>query len=267
MSAQVDLFSDFFAHRDNAVSRLDARVKFAAALCAIVAMLAAPIPIFPLLVCVANVGLLLRLRVPLKLLLVRLVAPFGVAGVIVVTQAFFYGKTPLGAVGLLGFESTAYREGLHRGLWIAARVLGCVSVVLLLGLTTPTHSLFRALSAFKVSRAWIDIALVTYRYIFVFLEDAFNIWTAQRVRLGYSRLSLSLKSIGVLAGAVMCRSYDQALRTAQAMRARGFTGEMPRAPMPPLRRQDVLAAVAWLACVAMLAGAGCGIQWLLKCRA
>ncbi len=264
MSAQVELFSDFFAHRDNAVSRLDARVKLAAALCAIVGMLATPIPVFPLLVCVANVATLLCVRVPLKLLLARLVAPFGVAGVIVVSQAFFYGKTPLGVVAVFGFEITAYSEGLLRGLWIAARVLGCVSVVLLLGLTTPTHTLFRALGAFKVSRSWIDIALVTYRYIFVFLEDAFGIWTAQRVRLGYSRLSLSLKSIGVLAGAVLCRSYDQALRTAQAMRARGFTGEMPRVPLPPLRRYDVLVAAGWLACLVVLAGAGYGIQWFIN---
>jgi len=169
----------------------------------------------------------------------------------------------MGTVALFGFEITAYWEGLLRGLWIAARVLGCVSVVLLLGLTTPTHSLFRALNAFRVSRAWTDIALVTYRYIFVFLEDAFGIWTAQRVRLGYSRLSLSLKSIGVLAGAVLCRSYDQALRTAQAMRARGFTGQMPRVPMRPIRRHDVAATLAWLLCIAALAGAGYGIQWFV----
>jgi cobalt/nickel transport system permease protein len=64
--------------------------------------------------------------------------------------------------------------------------------------------------------------------------------SAQRTRLGYSTVKRSLSSVGVLAGTVITRSMDQAMRTYEAMTLRGYQGSMPFGPMPGLKATDAM---------------------------
>jgi energy-coupling factor transporter transmembrane protein EcfT len=63
----------------------------------------------------------------------------------------------------------------------------------------------------------------------------------------------------VVAGTVILRSVDQAVRSHEAMRVRGYRGEMPFGPLPGLGRRDWLAIVA----AAILLG---GAYWVLEWR-
>jgi cobalt/nickel transport system permease protein len=106
--------------------------------------------------------------------------------------------------------------------------------MLLLGCVTPAHQLFHALRWLGVPRTWVEVALLMYRYIFVLLDEAGDVVTAQRVRLGYAGVSRSLSSLGVLSGTVIVRSLDQSERTHEAMMLRGYKGSMPFGPLPAL---------------------------------
>jgi cobalt/nickel transport system permease protein len=124
-------------------------------------------------------------------------------------------------------------------LLMGSRVLGSVSVVLLLSSVTPAHRIFHSLRWLGVPRGWVEIAALMYRYTFTLLDQTADVLAAQRVRLGYSGLKRSLASLGVLAGAVIVQSMEQATRTYEAMSLRGYQGHMPFGPLPALSRKDL----------------------------
>jgi len=133
-------------------------------------------------------------------------------------------------------------EGLASGLLLASHVVGAASIAMLLGFVTPAHQLFRGLRWFGLSAAWVDLALLTYRYVFVLIETAVDMASAQRVRLGYAGFGRSISSFSVLAGGVVIRSTEQAARTHEAMIAKGWSGGETHQPLPPLRLRDLFAA-------------------------
>ncbi|MEK7852030.1 MAG: CbiQ family ECF transporter T component, partial [Deltaproteobacteria bacterium] len=142
-----------------------------------------------------------------KTIFVRLLEPLSVAGIVIVVKLYFIGW-----------------GGIGEGLMMASRILGAVSLILLLSTTTPVDALLKALTWFRVPRTWTDVGLLTYRYIFVLIEDAYVVYSAQRVRLGYLGIRRSLESFGTLTGTIVIRAYDQAIATSQAMRLRGYVG-------------------------------------------
>jgi cobalt/nickel transport system permease protein len=230
-----ELFSDIFACRDNVLSRMDPRPKMVIAFTLIAAVVLSKQAIFPLLVFVSCTAAMLRLGMPVKLVVLRLMGPMGIVLVLVVLQAFLTGATPIASFPLAGYLLVATEEGLMRGLLLGSRVLGAVSVMLLLSSVTPAYKIFGALRWFRVPEAWVEIALLVYRYIFVLLDQTADIAAAQRVRLGYSTVGRSLSSAGVLAGTVVTRSMDQAMRTYEAMTLRGYQGRLPMGPLPRMQ--------------------------------
>lgn len=220
-----ELFSDYFAQKDNLLTRIDARLKMIFVLAAIITTLYSRTPYLPIVVTLLSAIALIGIRIPIKIILFRISCPLCIAAVVLAIQVFSYGDTPLFKCSLFGFPLVGYKEGLSHGLLITSKVAGCVSLVTFLSMTTPVNILLRAALWFKVSKTWIEIAMVTYRYIFVLMEDMITIRDAQRVRLGYSNLSRSFKSLSELAGSVFIRAYDQSIATSQAMLLRGYLNE------------------------------------------
>ena len=225
------LFSDIFACRDNVLTRIDPRVKIVIALTLIAAVVFSKQALFPILVFVSCTVGMLWLSMPVKLVLLRLLAPMGIVLVLVILQTFLTGATPVASLSLAGRKLVPTQEGLMRGALLGSRVLGAVSVMLLLSSVTPAYKIFSALRWFRVSEGWVEIALLVYRYTFVLLDQTADIASAQRLRLGYSSLGRSLSSVGVLAGTVVARSMDQAMRTYEAMTLRGYQGRLPIRPL------------------------------------
>lgn len=229
-----DLFSDIFTYRDNALTRIDPRVKLLIAVWALLAVVASAQPFLPLAVFAVCLGATASLRVPAKLVALRLLAPLSTVAVLIVIQTFVTGTTPVASLSLGGWTLTAKAEGLRQGLHLGARVLGALSVVLLLGIATPAHRIFQALLSFRISRDWVEIAILMYRYIFVLMDRAGDLAAAQRLRLGYRAPGRALSSLAALAGATVVHSFEQAGRTHSAMRLRGYRGTMPFGPLPAL---------------------------------
>ncbi len=233
-----ELFSDIFACRDNILTGVDPRVKLVAALALILAVVFSTKVFLPLAVAVIGMMVMLALSIPPKLVLFRLAGPFGIVLVIVILQSFLTPGELILQIGLLGYHLLATHQGLWRGLLLGSKVIGAVSVVLLLSFTTPAYKIFHSLRWFRIPEGWVEMALLVYRYTFALLDHAADIAAAQRLRLGYSTLSRSLTSMGVLAGAVMARSLDQALRTYEAMVLRGCQGGLSLRPLPDMSRKN-----------------------------
>lgn len=233
-----DLFSDIFTYRDNALTRIDPRVKLIVAFAALIAVVTAWRVFLPLMVFGLCLGTIAALRIPAKLVACRLVAPLSIVAVLVVIQAFVTGTTPIFAFTLGDWTFTAKAEGLRLGALLGARVLGAISVVFLLSVVTPAHRIFQALRWFRISGDWLEIAILMYRYIFVLMDRVAALAAAQRLRLGYTARGRAFASFTALAGATIIHSFEQAQRTHDAMRLRGYRGTMPFGLLPELGRRD-----------------------------
>lgn len=96
-----------------------------------------------------------------------------------------------------------------------------------LSLTTPVNEIFKQLEKIKMPRIIIEIALLMYRMIFIFFEEASTMYNAQETRLGYNSIRSSIKSLGLLASNLFIRSWLQGERVYQAMETRCYNGEIP----------------------------------------
>ncbi len=252
-----EVFMDIFTYRDNFLRRLDARTKLVIALAAVLAVICSKNPLFPVSVFSACLIGMIFLKMPGQLLLLRITVPLGMAVVLAVLQSLLIGTTPVFVFHIAALKISIMREGLLQGILIGARVMGATSAVLLLSACTPAYEVFHALRWFRMPKEWVETAVLTYRYTFILLDLASDIGAAQRLRLGYSRLDRSLSSGGTLAGMVIIRAVDQALKTHAAMVLRGYRGQAVLGPLPALKAVDLLlvtGVVAVLACACLIAG-------------
>jgi cobalt/nickel transport system permease protein len=233
-----DLFSDIFARRDNFLTRIDARAKLMIALSSILAVICSSKVFLPLAVALMCVWAMMAVGVPLRIVAARIAGPLGIVSALVILQAFLTRGTPIAAFSIGSWDLIASREGLLKGFLMGSRVVGSVSVILLLGSVTPAYKVFQALRWFRVPEGWVELALIMYRYIFALLDQTVDVAAAQSARLGYSGVRRSISSLGVLAGTVITRSMDQAIRTHEAMILRGYDGKMVFGPLSKMRAAD-----------------------------
>src|SRR5512136_596917 len=163
---------------DHSLTRLDARVKLLSALALLVMVLSYRGLAFPLLMAGLFIGLCLNLGVRPRLLAIRFAQPLFIAGMILLLKLFASGQSPLFSWSLLGVTVTGYADGLREGLLIVGRIVGAVSVVALVGFSTPFTDLMAALSWLRVPRGVIDVALFAWRYLFVLFDDAMVVYSA-----------------------------------------------------------------------------------------
>lgn len=251
-----DVFNDTFAQRENYLTAIDARIKILFVAGSLTLSLCSTAHLLPLLMAGLCSSLLLSIRTPPKIILLRLCAPLGITLVVFALQFFSYGTTPLLKCRIFGFNLIGYCEGLGRGVLTVSKVLGAVSLVIFLSMTTPFNKLLAAGRYFKISRTALEIASLTYRYIFVLLDEITTIRDAQRVRLGYKNMLRGLRSMGELAGASVIKAYDQAVAIEEAMMLRGYN-EKTTAPLgacEKLTAKDSLAAAFFTLIFLLFAG-------------
>lgn len=205
-----EAFSDHFAQRRNYLTEIDIRLKMLFVAAAIIIVVSSRNLYVPAIVFFLSLACLIDIRIPFRVIFLRLAAPVSMAGMIFLAQILFYGMS----------------EGSSRGFLIMTKVLGAVFVIIFLSMTTPVNKLLNAARWFKVPRTWIEIAMLSYRYSFVLLEDAITIRNAQKVRLGYSSLGRGLRSFGELMGSTVIRTYDRSIAVYESMVLRGYNGTM-----------------------------------------
>ncbi len=169
----------------------------------------------------------------------RMVVPALLAAVVFFSQVFWarQGEEVL-LLDLGGRQAVVYEEGARRGLELSARILGGMGMLLFFSLSTPLPELMRAARFYRVPAVLVELALVMYRYLFLLLEEAGRIRTAQAARLGFGDTRSRLRSAGILGGMLVLRTYDRAERGFAAMRCRGYCGSLTPIPSAPLQRRD-----------------------------
>ena len=117
-------------------------------------------------------------------------------------------------------------SSIHNAVRLFSKALGAVSCLYFLSLTTPMIDLLSALRRLKMPRLMVELMGLVYRFIFVFLETADTMATAQNSRLGYSGLASGYRSLAGLASTLFIRAYKRSDELYTALEARGYDGEL-----------------------------------------
>lgn len=112
-------------------------------------------------------------------------------------------------------------EGLAAGAELAVVVLAGVSLLLLLGLSTPLPALLSALRWYRVPGLLIDIGMLMYRYLFLFVEETQRMRQAQRLRGPEVPWRRAMGGFNSMGANLLIRSYDRSQRVYDAQRLRG----------------------------------------------
>ena len=104
--------------------------------------------------------------------------------------------------------------------------LSAVSCLYFLALTTPMVEIIYVLQLIKIPETIIELMVIIYRFIFVFINTAFSIYYAQQARYGHSSFSKSLRSFAVLFANLWGKAFFKSKNLLQSLESRGFEGNI-----------------------------------------
>jgi cobalt ECF transporter T component CbiQ len=156
------------------------------------------------------------------------------AGWVWLPVLFFTGAIALPAIFLTPGRAVAFLGGLaitEQGLRAAAFLIGraetASTLSALLVLTTPWPWVLKALRIFRCPMIVVAILGMTYRYIFVILQTALEMFEARQSRtVGVLPPSERRRLASSAAGVLLSKSVQMSGEVHQAMRSRGFRGEV-----------------------------------------
>jgi len=115
--------------------------------------------------------------------------------------------------------------GLIVAATLALKTVALVTLAFTLLATAPLHVTLCAASKLGVPKLIVQLVLLTYRYVFVLLDELSRLRVALRVRGFRNATSMhAFRTIGQVTGTLLVRGSDRAERVSHAMRCRGFDG-------------------------------------------
>jgi cobalt/nickel transport system permease protein len=256
------LFAEDLARQPGWLQTLDPRAKLVGALALLFAVslshnLLVILALYVLTLPVAAVS-----RVPLGFYLKRVwvFMPFFTG--IIALPALFSPFTP-GAPLLTLIDLTSPRiylaitqPGVITAAFLLLRVGASVSIAVLLVLTTRWTLLLKSLRVLRVPQAFVVILGMTYRYIYVLLHAASDMFLARQSRLvGRMSCAEDRRWLAGSMGALLTRSFEMSNEVYLAMQSRGYRGEVQ--VLDDLRWQNA----DWLALLGFLVVAA-GAVWV-----
>lgn len=228
---------DNYAHNNN----LNGMNTYFKVLFGIVTMLVSLIstsPVVPLIITIfMSVLIIFIAKVSWKFYLKFFFLPFSFGLITFIFMAIFFGVgTHVLELGIFNLAVTA--DGFNLGLLVFARMMGGFTCLAFLALTTPMTELFSVLRLIKIPQIILELAMLMYRYIFVFLDEAINMYHTQETRLGYSSLKKSFKSMGMLGSNLFIRTWMKGEQAFIAMESRCYDGSIKS-----MKKQDSIRTI------------------------
>jgi cobalt/nickel transport system permease protein len=224
--ANESVFAEELANSRGLLQRLDPRVKLAGLLAMILAAVAAhKLEVLAALLLVA-IGIAAASHVPLRVLALRVWLPvLSFSGVIAAPALFLVPGNVIYRLPGSGWTITA--EGLVSAATLLLRVETAATFAVLLVLCTEWTRVLKALRFFHVPVVVVVILGMTYRYLFLLLRAAQEMFESRQSRLvgpleGFEGRRIASGTAGVL----LTRSFQLSAEVHAAMQSRGFQGEV-----------------------------------------
>lgn len=146
----------------------------------------------------------------LKLLSIPLI--FMIMSIIAIIISISTEKTDMISYLMIGNNYFGIsRYGITSAIKILSRSIACLTSVYFLMLTTPFNQLILVLKKIHIPDNIIEISMLIYRFIFIFLEEVHEIYKSQEIKLGYMGIKNSYNSLSLLISMIykrMIKRYD-----------------------------------------------------------
>jgi cobalt/nickel transport system permease protein len=212
----------------NGLRHVNTYLKLAAGTGAILLGLLSTSYVAPLFIAaILTLAILFLARVDAKTYAGIFIHPVWFAGVSVAGIILIYGGSTVywNWYPLPWLSLSITRESLNQGFFVFSRILGGMSAVCFIALTTPMTELFLVMRQCRVPDVVVDLAMIIYRTIFILLNQVIQIYHAQVMRLGYSSWRESVHTFASLCGAAFIASWESGEDLIRAMEARCYDGK------------------------------------------
>jgi cobalt/nickel transport system permease protein len=251
--ANESIFAEQRARTGGFLQRMEPRVKVAAILLLIVAAVGVRNPWMLAAMLAGGFALALASGVSPRTLFFRVWLPVISFSGLAAFPAIFL--VPGDVVARIPFPVT--HQGIVSASTLLLRVEGASTFAALLALSTEWARILKALRFFRVPAVVVVILGMTYRYLFLLLRTAQEMFEARRSRLvgplpGPERRRVASGTVGVL----LAKSFHLSSEVHLAMQSRGFRGEIHLLEEPAIQARDwgILAAFVACACGAVAIG-------------
>ncbi len=228
------LFAEEISNRPGLLQSLDPRVKVISTLALLIGVsLSRSLAVIAAIYLLALV-LAWRSAIPANFFIKRvwLALPF-FTGMLILPALFI---TPGPALAHLPLGLTITQTGLNTALFLLLRVSTSVSLTLLLILTTSWNVVLSALTVLKVPDVFILILGMTYRYIYLLLHTANDMFLSRKSRtVGRLDGAENRRMIAAISGTLLSKSLNMSSEVYLAMQSRGFRGAI--VTLKPFRMQ------------------------------
>lgn len=123
----------------------------------------------------------------------------------------FENKDYIFNVNILGLYIGTTEFAVKSSVNILLRAMSCIISIYFLILTTPFNQLIMVLKKLHIPHTLIELMILIYRFIFIFIEEAEEIYKSQQLKFGYTNLRTSYNSMSLLIKTLffrMMRRYE-----------------------------------------------------------
>ena len=195
------LLIDKYAYT-NRLSNTNPKIKMGIALIfLIVSMITHNILILLSIIFLMSTAIVFIAKVDFKsyLNLLRIPLYFLIIGVITnIINISFESDSMVHSFKVLNIYIGVSSKSLESSKYILIRSISCLTCIYFFVLTTPFNQVLYLLKKLNISDAVVEISMLIYRFIFIFLEELIDIKKSQELIFGYINLKTSYKSIGIL---------------------------------------------------------------------
>lgn len=248
-------FADQLARRDGLLQGLDPRVKMTGLFALVMATVA--VQKLGAIAALLTIAILLGLAsgAGWRILAGRIWLPvLGFTGIIAIPAIFTVPGDTLLRLPVTGWTIGA--QGIHSAALLSLRAATAATFSVLLVLCTPWNQVLKALRFFRMPAVLVVTLGMTYRYIFVLLNSAHDMFISRQSRMVGSLDSAQRRRVATAsAGVLLARSLQLSAETHLAMQSRGFAGEVY--VLDDLR----VKARGWIALAVFLGIAAAALWW------
>ena len=192
----------------------------------IFALISSYVPIEIAVIILAAFGIMVIARIKPIIYLKFIAIPFAFTAITCVYLLFFFG------VGHVIWDSGIWGVVIHQDALNLAtltffRVFACFSCLGFMALTTPINDFLHALAKVHIPKVFIELSMLMYNIIFIFIVEVETMKDAQKSRLGFNGYMNSFKSLGSVLANLFFKSLEKAESLQRTLESRGYDGEIP----------------------------------------
>ncbi|MDV0447163.1 Energy-coupling factor transporter transmembrane protein EcfT [Methanosarcinaceae archaeon Ag5] len=188
-------------------------------------------PLLPLFIAVCMIAATIIFgKIPVKFYFKLFAALLGFALISCIILLFFStgeDSPVLWSIDILWWTFSITTASLNQAVLVFSRTINGLACIFFLSMTTPMLEMFSYFKRVSFLDVFIELAMLIYRYIFVFLETAINIQSSQKMRFGYKGFKNSIRSLGMLVGTLFVQTLEQGDKLYLSMNSRCYTGKLP----------------------------------------